>query len=135
MGDTDIERTVFPEEENLDTGGSLQGYLALMDHVWESALQRNPCVMYDLAHENIGRFVLDKIYDHSKSYYQSENGDLVFNRLTSMDRIEIVLPQEYRPAFVNHSYTESERDGNTIVEIQNMGLTQIEVRMELVATN
>ena len=200
LGGTDIERSVHPEEENLDISGSLQGYLALMDRVGESALQRHPCVVYDLATEKIGRFgvtilnhwatfsvsastvdtdilgfdavdqvtdqdlkanyfeghdgrpgvavknpeltvkehdrfVLDKIYDHLESYYPLENGDLVFNRLTTMDCIEIILPQGYRPAFVNHAYTESERDGNTIVEIRDMGYTRIEVRMESVAGN
>lgn len=76
------------------------------------------------------RYVLENVYTHPGSYFQSENGDLTFTRETSFSRIEILVPAGYSAVEVNaDAKVERTAEGREKVVITEMGGTTFKVRM------
>jgi hypothetical protein len=79
------------------------------------------------------RFALDTIFRHGPSYYLDADGRLVFDRVTNLSRIEILIPEGYLPVSVSHPATEDWVGNQVVVKIADVGHTRVKVIMEAIA--
>jgi len=75
------------------------------------------------------RFALDTLFRHSPSYYFTEEGFLVFNRLTSYTRIEVVVPQGFIPVSSDHETIYEWQDDQVVAKITDIGKTTVNLVM------
>ena len=79
------------------------------------------------------RFALDTTFRHGPSYYAGAEGRLVFDRLTSITRIEVLLPEGYLPASISHPATQEWVGNRLAVKIMDVGYTNVRIAMDPVA--
>lgn len=75
------------------------------------------------------RYCLDTTFRHGPSYYLTDDGLLVFNRLTSYTRIEVVVPQGFIPVSSDHETLYEWQDDNVVVKITDVGKTTVNLVM------
>lgn len=75
------------------------------------------------------RYVLDNVFFHPGSYAYSDNGNLVFERETGFSRIEVLLPEGYRPVSVNQPATFAWEGHRVMVRVNGTGMTTVKVEM------
>jgi len=75
------------------------------------------------------RYALDTLFRHSPSYYFTEEGFLVFNRMTSYTRIEVVVPQGFIPVSSDHETIYEWQDDQVVAKITDIGETTINLVM------
>ena len=75
------------------------------------------------------RYALDTLFRHSPSYYSTKEGFLVFNRMTSYTRIEVVVPQGFMPVSSDHETLYEWQDNQVVAKITDIGETTINLVM------
>lgn len=71
------------------------------------------------------RYVLEKTFIHPASYHAESDGTLVFDRLTNLPRIEVLLPPGYEVVSANPGANIDARGPRQRVSLRNFGATQI----------
>ena len=75
------------------------------------------------------RYALDTLFHHNSSYFLTENGMLVFNRLTSYTRIEVVVPHGFMPISSDHETIYDWQNDQVVAKITDIGYTPINLVM------
>ena len=73
----------------------------------------------------LDRYVLEKTFIHPASYHAEPDGTLVFDRLTNLPRIEVLLPPGYEVVSANPGASVDASGPRQRVAMQNFGATQI----------
>jgi hypothetical protein len=73
------------------------------------------------------RFVLEKVFEHPASYSVTPEGKRVFDRLTNLTRIEVILPAGWSMEQANKGATAEMRNGRQVVKMTSMGMTTVHV--------
>jgi hypothetical protein len=76
------------------------------------------------------RYVLEKTFIHPASYFAGPDDTLVFDRLTNLPRIEVLLPPGYETVAANPGASIDAAGPRQRVTMQNFGATQIHVVMK-----
>ena len=83
----------------------------------------------ELTENDPDRYALDSVFRHSPSYFATEDGLLVFNRLTSYTRIEVVVPRGYIPVSSDQEAVYEWQDDRVVAKITDMGKTTVNLVM------
>lgn len=75
------------------------------------------------------RYVLDTTYVHPASYTFNADGSRTFKRGTNFSRIEVIIPTGFTVLSVNLPSEIKEIDGKTVVTVQEVGMTQLEIEL------
>ena len=76
------------------------------------------------------RYVLDETYHHPKSFYTNDKDQLVFERITSLARVQILLPPGYIPVDMSHPMDVTALEDRILLRLTDMGYTQLKITME-----
>ena len=87
----------------------------------------------DLKDVDPERFALDTIFRHAPSYYVDTDGRLVFDRLTNITRIEVLVPEGYLPVSTSHAASQDWAGNRVVVKITDVGHTRVRIVMEPIA--
>jgi hypothetical protein len=82
-----------------------------------------------LFEKELERYALTATYVHPESYTTNATGQVVFNRLTTFSNISIVVPAGYDLVSLNYPHVVSDAEGRTIVDIVDIGRTDIKLVM------
>lgn len=77
----------------------------------------------------VDRYVLEKIYIHPASYADQPDGTRVFDRLTNLPRIEVLLPPGYETVSANPGAVVDAAGPRQRVLLENFGMTRIRIAM------
>jgi hypothetical protein len=119
--------TVVATHRALDTitGGRIRSSLRVQDRAWVD------CMNPEVRDRGDERFACEKRFIHPASYTTNEVGRRVFTRLTTMTRVEVVLPAGQIPVEVSHGNATFTRDGGRwTVRTVNPLITNIRIVME-----
>ncbi|MFP4378968.1 MAG: right-handed parallel beta-helix repeat-containing protein [Candidatus Sumerlaeia bacterium] len=75
------------------------------------------------------RYVLDMQYDHPASLSFGAGDNLIFKRETSLTVIDVVIPEGYVPVKVNLPAECVWKNGQIVVKMVDIGLSQVEIEM------
>ena len=88
---------------------------------------RRPPPLDEILAEMEARYALTATYVHPVSYAADEDGQVLLNRLTSFTNIRILAPAGYDGVSVNDPCDLRSDDGRAVVEIVDMGHTDIKL--------
>ncbi len=77
----------------------------------------------------LDRYVLEKTFIHPASYSANPDGTLVFDRLTNIPRIEVLLPPGYEVLAANPGAVIDSGGPRQRVRLESFGLTKVRVAM------
>ena len=103
------------------TDQSLQAQYLLAHGGYPSVAVVNP----QLTDKAIDRYVLEKAFEHLPSYHDEADGHRVFNRLTNLPRIEVLLPAGWTLAGGNPGVTVEARGNRQVAKLTSMGMTTV----------
>lgn len=92
-----------------------------------------PTVMVDnpdITDKGLDRYVLENRFVHPASYFRDDQGRLVFERMTTLSRIEVLPPAGYRVLDCSLPYEPIEDTLRTGVRIRDIGTTTVKVVFE-----
>ena len=84
----------------------------------------------DITEKGLDRYVLENRFVHPGSYYRDEQGLLVFERMTTLSRIDVLPPPGYRVLDCNLPYAPIEEGGRTGLRIRDIGATTVKAVFE-----
>lgn len=76
------------------------------------------------------RYVLEKTFIHPASYAADADGGMVFDRLTNIPRIEVLLPAGYEATAANPGATIDSSGPRQRVKLDSFGLTKVHLAMK-----
>ena len=75
----------------------------------------------------LDRFVLEKRFEHPASYSATPDGKRIFDRVTNLSRIEVLLPAGWTMQTANPGAAAEQRNGREVVKLTSMGMTQLHI--------
>lgn len=85
----------------------------------------------EITEKQLDRFVCEKIFVHPESYKLDNTGNLTFDRVTNLTRIEVKIPASYHVVEANPgALIESDASGREVVKLTEMGTTRVRIVMQ-----
>jgi hypothetical protein len=98
--------------------------------VHEGAYSGVAVVNPEIQKSQLDRYVLEKTFIHPASFFAAPDDTLVFDRLTNLPRIEVLLPPGYGVVAANPGAVIDARGARQRVTLENFGATRIHVVMK-----
>lgn len=104
-----------------DTDASLNAQYCVVAGGYPTVAVINP----QITDKAFDRYVLEKTFEHPASYSVTPDGKRIFDRLTNLPRVEILLPAGWAMESANPGATVEQRGPRQVVKLFSMGMTQL----------
>ena len=104
-----------------DTDAALNAQFCMAIGGYPTVAVINP----QLTDKAFDRYVLEKTFEHPASYSFTPDGKRIFDRLTNVPRIEIMLPPGWMMEQANAGAVAEQRGNRQIVKLLSLGKTQL----------
>jgi hypothetical protein len=115
--------------EDLETRAAIRSQLRVDQRPWVDVI--NP----EIRDRGAERFACEKHFVHPASLQRNEKGQLVFHRMTTLTRIEVVTPEGWLPVSVNYPATFVRDGARWVVKIVHPMATVVDVALEPAASS